>query len=439
MTRRNSSTAWAISASLAGLLVLSTLPAFAQSSAGVRSGRFRVHPEARVEGRFDSNLYREDTVEESPTQVGYLRLMPSLRVTNPHPGQVALDGSLGLELRQYLDSTVNDQQDAVGVNLAVGGTLGQGKAFSLSINEDLRRQLEAGQGFNVAGAEETGAGDDPPADVDAVGCASPCTLSFWRNTTRVQARIAPGGGRLVFAPSYRLSILRYEEFDTIDKDTHELRLGGSYRFFPRTSMVFDTSYSFINYTDEQQTAEVTPFRVKGGLRGLITTKLATTLTVGYGNAFASTGDNFSSVIALVEMIYALSPGLRARVSYNRDFGDSAFANVVTTNRVGGKLQAALGGDFNASADVYASFRSYSQGFIEPGVEAQVDAAELAGRDDTFLVGNLAGSYHPNEWLVVTGGYRLEQNITSYGVRIGGVENFAAFARHQIFLGAGLLL
>lgn len=431
----------AISASLMASLLLLPVPVLAQSN-GLRSGRFRVHPEARLEGRFDNNLYRQDSTEGS-TAAGYLRLMPSLRITNPFPGSVALDGSLGLELRQYLDSTINDQQDAVGVNLAAGATLGRGKSFSLAINQDLRRQLEPGQGNSE---EAVQADDGATNNVLEGGCGSPCSLSFWRNTTRVQARFAPGGGRFVFAPSYKVLLTRFEELDTIDKDRHEFRAGASYRFFPRTSLVFDGSYQIIDYVESQQVAEVNPVRVKAGLRGLITTKLATTLTAGYGTTNAASGDDYANFIAQAELIYAVTHGLRARLQYARDFEDSSFSNFVQTDRAGVKLQSKLGGNFNANADFGVSFRSYSQGSlkgVDPatgiGDDFQVDATELSDRTDTFYIANVAGSYHPNDWLVVTGGYRLEQNDTSFGVRVNRIQNFAAFARHQVFLGAGLLL
>ncbi len=431
----------AISASLMGLLILTSTPALAADSAGVRSGRFRVHPEARVEGRFDNNLYRQDSTEGT-TAAGFLRLMPSLRITNPYPGAVSLDGSLGLELRQYLDSAINDQQDAVGLNLAAGATLGRGKAFSLALNEDLRRQLEPGQGVSQKAA-------DKDSDLDVGDCTAPCSLAFWRNTTRVQAQFAPGGGRLVFAPSYKLMITRFEEFDANDKDVHEVRAGGSYRFFPRTSVVFDGSYSIISYSKPNpEVSEIAPLRVKAGLRGLITTKLATTLTGGYGLTNSDSGDEYSSFIAQAELVYALTQGMRARLNYTRDFEDSSFSNFVKTDRIGVKLQTRLGGNFNASADFTVSFRGYSQGFLtgvdpdnvnDPQSDIQVAESELSDRSDTLYIANLAGSYHPSEWLVVTGGYRLEQNDSSFGARVALIDNFAAFARHQIFLGAGLLL
>lgn len=449
MIRFQFGSARAISASLTGLLLAASSPVFAQNSNGVRTGRFRVHPEARVEGRFDNNLYREDA-DEGLTQAGYVRLMPSLRITNPFPGSVAIDGSGGLEIRQYLDSTINDQQDAIGLNLAAGATLGRGKAFSLSLNEDLRRQLEPGQGFStdVQGADDGGA----TTSVLENGCATPCTLSFWQNTTRVLARFAPGGGRFVFAPSYRLRLTRFEETDNIDKDTHELRAGASYRFFPRTSLVFDASYEIIDYLEPQgsgSVADITPIKVRAGLRGLITTKLAATLTGGFGTTNAASGDDYSNFLAQAELIYALTQGMRARLQYARDVSDSSFSNFVQTDRIGVRVQARLGGNFNANADFAVSIRNYSQGFLT-GVNAgtdeeiaastvQIADAELNERSDTFYIANLAGSYHPNDWLVITGGYRLEQNDTSFGVRVNGVENFSAFQRHQIFLGAGLLL
>jgi len=325
--------------------------------------------------------------------------------------------------------------------LAAGASLGQGGPFTLAINEDLRRQLEPGQGFS------TDPTPDDPTDDEEVGdkCRNPCTLSFWRNVLRFQGRMAPGGGRLVLAPSYKYTLVRFEEFDTTNKDEHEIRFGGSYRFFPRTSFVVDASYLMIEYlSDKHLAADLSPVRIKAGMRGLITTRLAATLTAGYGDALVSKsgdqfGDSYAGVIAQTELVYQVSNGLRARISYSRDFADSAFSNVVTIDRVGAKLQAALGGNFNASADFSASLRSYSKGYNVDDTVITVDPTELSERDDTFLTGNLAGSYHANDWLVITGGYRLEQNITSYAVAVNGIENHSAFARHQIFMGAGLLL
>ena len=430
-----STRARAIAAPLGAVLPFVLVAAAHAQGNGVRSGRFRVHPEARFEARFDNNLYREDAQEESPVAAGYLRLMPSLRLTNPAPGPVSVDGSAGLEIRQYLESRINDQQDALGVGLAAGATIGQGQGFELAINQDLRRQLEVGQGVD----QQPGTAEPQVEEVD---CASPCTFTFWRNVTRLQGRFAPGGGRLVFAPGYKFTLTRFEEFDTIDKDEHELRAGGSYRFFPRTSFVIDGAYQIIDYTAKQLVGDISPVRVQAGLRGLVTTKLAVVLTGGYGSTLTSAkgeqpDDDFAGFIGTAELIYELTQGLRARLSYDRDFADSSFSNFVAVDRVGGKLEARLGGNFNATAEFYASFRGYSEGRVVDGVS--VSAAQLSSREDTFLVGDLAGSYHANDWLVVTGGYRLEQNNTEYGSAVGAARNFAAFARHQIFLGLALLL
>ncbi len=427
------------------LLVLGAIlvPAAASAQAnGIRSGRFRLHPEVRVEGAYNTNIYREDTVEE-PTAAAYLRLLPALRILNPNPGAVALEGSAGLEIRQYLDSLMSEQQSRFGLQLAASGIVGPDKAISLILAEEVRRQIEAGQGHGIlAEGQETSLSQEV---IDS-GCVEngACTFTYWRNQTGAALKIAPGGGRLFVQPGYRFLLTRYEDTTSSDNSFHELGLRGRWRFFPKTSAVTDVIYGFRSYDNPStDVSDTMPFRATAGLRGFVTEKLAVDLGGGYGIMFADKHEGFDGTIGRAGIRYMLTERLHLRVAYRRNFASSSMANYYTTHGLLGDVRMQVGPNFNLVANVSVSFRDFSKIRLKERSAADADpnvpedTITGSAREDTFLVARATADWMPNDWLWLSAGYRLDKLSTNWGARISGQETYEAYTRHQILVGAGL--
>jgi hypothetical protein len=411
------------------LITAPGLSAWAQGN-GVKSGRFRVRPEVSVEGRFDSNLYREDGTEQ-PTAVGYMKLLPGLRVENPNPGKVALEASAVLELRQYFNDIISEQQDRVGVQLGAGVELGRGKAVSLRLEEDFSRYLQAGQGMTEVLQKE-----NPGKDLDA--CASLCSGTFIRNSTGASVKIAPGGGKLSLQPRYRFVLTDYSEIDETDSTVHTFGALLRWDFFPKTAAVVDARIGLLSYPDAYgDVADSTPLRVAGGLRGLISNKLSVDLMGGYGNSMHDSGTSYESFLANAVLTYRMTENLRASAGYARDFAGSPISNFYTSDRFLARLNAQLGGTVNFGANVDVSLRDFG---TLPGLAGRADRlVNSTERTDTLVSANALLEWRPNEWFSVAGGYRADVLATDFGARAGAEENFASFNAHQVYTRVGFLM
>jgi len=394
----------------------------AQSS-GIRAGRFRIHPEAVVEGRYDNNIYREDTAEEGPTSVAYFRLMPGLRFENPRPGKLGIDGAIGMEIRQYLESLISEQQGRFGMAGAARAVLGPNQPVRFFVQQDLRRQLEVGSGFSESDEKivdaltsrrieretvDVGCAGDYDGDGEVDGGGG-CTYTFWRNHTRAGLLFAPGGGRLTVEPSYAFTWVDFIDVDTNDSTTHNLALAGRWGFFPKTSAVVDVGLGFQSYKDLPGTQRPTvvhdtmPLRATAGIRGLLTYKLSVDIGAGYGSTLADGGEDFSGVIGRAELRYAFTDNVVVRGGYRREFAASALANFNQSHALLGDVKIRLGGQVNFIADVGVWFREF------PAIEAHSDAGiEFpTDRSDTFLVGRARAEWFPNDWFNLKVGWRMD--------------------------------
>src|SRR5262249_4998308 len=117
------------------------------------------------------------------------------------------------------------------------------------------------------------------------------------NQGSVQARYAPGGGRLqgVLRYTNRLDIFEASGTDLSYADTmgHERLVDVSWRWLPKTALYFSGAVGRIHYLNPPSAMQVmngvlpakydsTPLRLLVGLRGLITEKLTMGIGVGYG-------------------------------------------------------------------------------------------------------------------------------------------------------------
>ena len=135
----------------------------------------------------------------------------------------------------------------------------------------------------------------------------------------IGARLAfrPGGGAIEAGLAYNFGVEAYElhaqgafacndpscngsDFGNFDSQTHRFAVDARWRFFPKTAIVFDSSFSIRHYGDDADNVSTMPFVVEAGLAGLLTEKIRVVVKAGYSNTFAAVGDNFSQPIGQVE-------------------------------------------------------------------------------------------------------------------------------------------
>jgi len=304
--------------------------AHAQPS-GVQLGEFRVNAGLRLETGYDTNVYYNAINERRATSVR-LNVGPSLRLTTIDPRGVDLRIALSARWDQYFRRSIEPSRDPSGLRTTfdVSARFNPRGSVSVMPANLLRRSFDPG--FSDS--------------------ADPIRALF--NETSVTVGWHPGGAaresRLGFSgslrPFYRL--WRYAPSDSIDKNSGGA--GGELRwnFLPRTALfimgnIARTTYqepdtvpigtiSDQNAATRLPNAASTPYRIGGGVTGLVSRQLGLLLRAGYGGATYETGDSTRRFIAQAQLTLYLPRDTSIAAGYYRDFGDSAFGNYVNIDR-----------------------------------------------------------------------------------------------------------
>jgi hypothetical protein len=274
----------------------------------------------------------------------------------------------------------------------------------------------------------------------------PFQITRDRNRLGAELGVRPGGGTIVTALGYEYDFEIYEEalesesvgdpprpaeVGNPDSTWHVLTGSAKWRFLPKTAAILDASYSLydkdnatLSGTGLPAYQDSTALRIQGGLIGLLTPKLTTTLKVGWGRANYDGEDDFRGVIGQAALQWRPSDLTRLSLGYERDFSDSVAANFFVDHRLYAALEQRIAGRWTLSVEPSARFRryrSYREQF-DPGDRELAD-----DRDDTLAELRLGLSFHVSPWLLVGGAYGLE--TTASGWRGGEGD----YVKHVVLL------
>ncbi len=431
---------WRGSAAGLGLLLALCAPlraADAKIGQGIRKGSLILRPGVFAEVRYDSNVFRNSTADEgaSVESAPILRLQPELGFATTGGSKLTLSGKASLDLRQYIhDKESVKSQSRFGAHLDLDAVAGGEGAVALEASERFHFQ------------PEPGSNQDYLSDVP--------TYDRIYNTTVFTGVIRPGRGVLQIRPAYGFNTQYFLDYDLANRSTHTLSLGLNWRFLPKTAVVLDASYGWRSFA-AGDLPDANPLRVRGGLRGLLTPRFALQLEGGYGNSFASEGDNFESIIGTLSGTYRFGHRATIAASYSRDFKDTTWANYYDshlftlnwTQQFGTSIQVRVGASYEQL--LYGTFIGDAT-----GVTFRKDVPEGTGvvrgeiynaRSDGLVRGGIDLEWHPNAWLAVGLGYQLEQRITEAGARsytpdpdVPDPVNEAAYVKHQVFSRVGVV-
>jgi hypothetical protein len=339
---------------------------------GYRVGDFEFHPGAALEFGYDSNYFRRAPGDD-PVGALRLRLTPSLSFSTigaqrkesaapRSPPTIDFKGGISATYNEFIPITGSAaDRSEIQSQRNLGGeldlTLGilPGRQWSGVINGAVTRQLTAGdQGLNTSfGSQGT----------------------FNRDVPQLGAEVAftPGAGLFEWRLGYQFTGTFFESLTQLTNLQNQFETRGRWRFLPRTSLVFDATFGFINYTDPDQGGAGTalfdgktsshPMRARLGINGLVTSSFSVLAMVGWGASFYSSpappapSQNFDSVIGQVELKWYLTPNpsvdpgatsltLSAiSVGFTRDFFDSYIGTYFEQDRGYAALSYFYGGKF----------------------------------------------------------------------------------------------
>jgi len=385
-----------------------------EGSNGIKLGEGRAHPYFDLELRYDSAAgffggAAGTTPQLKPEAVMHFR--PGLRFDLASPSvYLNLDGNV-----DYLWYT---QLITKGSNSA--SRLQAGVDFSANFNQGGAAELDLGDHFTRS---------DRTHNV-ALGVG---VLSLY-NEALASVPIRPGGKALEIAPNVGWS---FENFQSISSVTvpncspgdvtcsdpsqvsqfnyQNVRFGldGRWRFLPKTAVTLTSQLDSRTYNNANN-LPATLLKASVGLAGLVSTKVATVVKLGWGQDFRSSGAK--TLVAQLEFNYLVSDVSYAKVGYLRNLEPVPTFGTYGDDR--GYLETRFLFSGRLTFHGYAAF-DYLTFYGNSG-----------GRKDTNVTLDLGPEYQITKWLIGSVGYLL-------GVRGSNTSTAASvnFTRHEAYLRA----
>jgi hypothetical protein len=402
------------------LLALAVTPGAASADEnGIRVGDGRLHPYFEFETRYDSLVgYVGESNEAGGTILkpyGDLGLHFRPGFTLEVPSQrVELDVAAHLDLIQYLgaENEGTTEQNRVQAEADAAATFNPNGSVYFKVEDTFRR------------------GDKTSMMVLAVGSITDYNLA------RVRVGIQPGSKTLVIEPGYSLAYEHFEHDEGVlaqscpdnepscDPDSvsaldylaHTVHLDATWKFLPKTALVFDSSFTSRSYIGEIEGKDggmVRPYedfdtenlRVMAGVAGMITPKLALTLKAGWGEQLGDGG--YSGPLGQAEALYRFSEQMEARVGYLRAFeshpGESLY---YSTDRVYGNVRLGFGEKLDVLGQAAYDAIAFGTGDND--------------RADDLVTLSIGPSYQVTPWLEGAVGFAHSERSTNLGEEKEGI-------------------
>jgi len=390
---------------------------------GVRLGETLVlHPGIGVEAGYDSNVFYSSSEDAGgPFSAGRLRVTPHFDLATRPPQRLQNgDGTesqpnttfrLGLAAtyQEYLSSEeVVTSQRNVGVEASLRGEFLRRQAVSFSLSDVFVRTTEPTNEAVLA------------------------TFNRITNRADVAMTVAPGGRTLEFGLGYGffINIFEDESLSAVgDYYSHDLYATTRWKFFPKTALIFDLHVTPTTFYAAGTTHPSSiPIRVRGGLNGLLATRLSLLAVVGYGAAFYERDDDFDSVIGQLELSYLIGPTSRFKIGYARDFYDSFLSNYYLQDRGYLEYNQMIGGRVVLGLRGGVALLSYATMFdTGPGTPSD------PSRKDVRADASLFGEYRATDWLGVNLSIEYVGNFTDWTYDVVSVDH-ADFSKLQVYGG-----
>jgi hypothetical protein len=404
---------------------------------GVRAGDFVIQPRLFMESTYSTNYFREDPRNEgvAVSEVMSLHLRPGVAIYNPGFRNVAFafaadaDGQLpfGEEER------VLAQQD-LGGNVSGKVDLFPKRALSLSLNGGFKRELWTRPSTGLGSAD--------------------------RNDVNAGAHLAfhPGGRALELKAGYSLNKTTYDDLASQDTDSHLLSFQTSWRFYPLSFLVLDSTMRVVEYpkggpeagtVEEGYHVEGAPWKIVGGMNGYFSERLAFRIRGGYGDVNLDGGEGHAGAIADVRMTYRFGANTVWHLGYNLDAEAAALGGFYSFHRGYTSLEQGMGklGRLHVDFSVDARrFGAYEPANLNP-VSIDADgikqtqvinvSASSPNREDMMLRAGLVMDFDFSRLLGLTLGYRYEASVSDYSTitDVGADEEkfFAGYEDHRVLL------
>jgi len=371
-----------------------------ESPTGINLGEgVLMHVGLGAEAGYDSNVfYGSSSIPGAVIGSGILRFSGYGEVTNASrngtvPG-LSYDVRAGLTYRRYLSDNVYvknyDNAWMPSAGLSLGTSAG---TWTFALSDSFLRQ------------------EDPPYQTTGLArIVSP--ISRDNNLATLQAQWMPGGGRITGTLRYTNSIDLFEAnsgYSYANSLTHTFTLDVSWKWLPKTALFVQANQGYVSYLNTNSEGKVPsyPLRIIAGLRGLITPKLQAVVSLGYVNAFyssgATTGGFWGSTYVDVQGIINPTMLSRLTVGYHQDFQNSIISNFYYQYSVYASWVQQIAGRLSLDLSGRYSHNSY-RGLLFDTTQSRSDNSFLAGATLDYFIRN---------WIYAGVGYSFTANVSDY--------------------------
>ena len=384
---------------------------------GARFGNFIFIPSVGLEGRYNSNVFRQDS-REGRSEAAVLTLRPGFKLLNPTPSWLKLTWDASVDVNFWFSKDPNaDKQGRV--------------AAETSLRADFL--VKSVVGFFIA--------DRFIRSVQPQNYSTSRRYDWNFKHAEIGLQVRPTGA-LQFDLSYAFNFNLFDSFKDGDRFYHQARLLGTWAFFPKTSLFLDVDWRYQDWSRDKVDYRVDsmPLRAVLGVRGYLTKKVALDVRAGYGQGFVKQGTDVQTFIGGASFAFKPTPFTLLDLGYDRNFEDAAFYGrwyIADSAHLSIKQQFArrleLSGAFTYS---YLSFgRVVPKASDVSGLSAL--SASQADRRDHSLGARIGLSYSAVRYLTLRVGYEFEAIVTDF--RLVGTDaagktstDFGGYKLHQVF-------
>ena len=404
------------------------------SADGIEAGGLTLRPVLRLESGYDSNVFYNAS-GASPRSSARLDIVPSLGITTNVPRAVDFRSALSFRWEQYLTGSNEAIRQVSGAesDLHLEARLNPLGLVSVRPDVDFRRT-------NSPAASATG---------DA-----------YRNNyvgAGVELALHPGGAvrtsRMGISGTLRpyFRSWSFPQRTDINRNAVGSDLNLYWNFLPKTAVFVQSGVMRSLYAEDAVVSTVTspdgtearfatpnlnstPWRVMGGLSGLLGVHFSALLSAGYASSNYDGGPSINPFVANAQLRYILNERSSVYVGYLRDFSDSNLGNYLQFNRFAAGLDGRFG---RVSTTVEAFFQSSEYARVE---DQLVNGQPLFGtseRRDSLVGAWVDANYSFTRWVSVGANYRLELRDSNFGAlsfisaETAGNQVSASYVRHAV--------
>ncbi len=381
---------------------------------GIKVGEGRLHPYFDFELHYDTAAgffsSASGTTSLRPEAIAHFR--PGLRLEVPmSTSNLSLDGNV-----DYLWYT---------------GLITSGSSSASRV----QAAADATASFNQGGSVEFDIGDHfARSDRTANVAAGVGVISLF-NDAHIQIPFRPGGRALEIVPNAGFSFESFKAISSVippscstgdvncdptavnkmNYQNFRFGLDARWKFLPKTAFTFESRVDTRSYSDASVNPSAFLLKASLGLAGLVSTKVATVLKLGWGQDFQNT--SLHTIVALAEVSYLMSETSTAKIGYLRNMEPVPTYGTYRDDR--GYLEGRF----------FLNGRLTLHGTLAFDALSFYPTTTLPARSDTAVTIDLGPEYQFTKWFIGAAGYIL--GTRSSNLPAGSYN----FTRHEAYVRA----